>query len=110
MADMWRRVVRFYQSGVFVQTETIISMIMLIMIASMIIIKQFRALAITWNNGEEDSFIYHCHVSYLWKEEHQRSVGLPQLDWVIHGIYSFQQSSLHRVDCSIFDLPVLLGF
>jgi len=48
MADMWRESGEVFQGGVFVKTETIISLIMLVMIASMIIIKNnFRALAIT---------------------------------------------------------------
>jgi len=48
MADMWRESGELFQSGVFVQTETIISLIMLVMIASMIVIRNnFKALAIT---------------------------------------------------------------
>ena len=48
MADMWRESGEVFQSAVFVQTETIISLIMLVMIASMIVIKNnFKALAIT---------------------------------------------------------------
>ena len=48
MADMWRESGEVFQSGVFVKTETIISLIMLVMIASMIVIKNnFQALAIT---------------------------------------------------------------
>ena len=48
MADMWRESGEVFQSGVFVQTETIISLIMLVMIASMIVVKNnFKALAIT---------------------------------------------------------------
>ena len=47
MADMWRESGEVFQSGVFVKTETIISLIMLVMIASMIIIKNnFKALVI----------------------------------------------------------------
>ena len=48
MADMWRESGEIFESGVFVKTETIISLIMLVMIASMIVIKNnFRALVIT---------------------------------------------------------------
>jgi MFS family permease len=48
MADMWRESGETFQSAVFVQTETIISLVMLVMIASMIVIKNnFKALGIT---------------------------------------------------------------
>ena len=48
MADMWRETGAEFRSGVFVKTETIISLIILLMISSMIIIKDnFRVLLIT---------------------------------------------------------------
>jgi len=48
MADMWRESGAEFRSGVFVKTETIISLIILLMISSMIIIKDnFRVLLIT---------------------------------------------------------------
>jgi MFS family permease len=48
MADMWRESGENFQGAVFVQTETIISLVMLVMIASMILIKNnFKVLLIT---------------------------------------------------------------
>jgi len=48
MADMWRESGAVFQSGVFVKTETIISLVILVMISSMIIIRNnFRVLMIT---------------------------------------------------------------
>ena len=48
MADMWRESGEQFQSGVFVKTETIISLVILVMISSMILIRNnFRALLIT---------------------------------------------------------------
>jgi hypothetical protein len=48
MADMWRESGEVFESGVFVKTETIISLVILMMISSMIIIKNnFRVLWIT---------------------------------------------------------------
>jgi MFS family permease len=44
MADMWRESGEAYESGIFAQTETIISLVILVMVAVMVIVKNnFRA-------------------------------------------------------------------
>ncbi|WP_240312755.1 DUF5690 family protein [Flavihumibacter solisilvae] len=48
MADMWREAGESFDSSVFAQTETIISLVMLIVIASMVTVRNnFRAFSIT---------------------------------------------------------------
>ena len=44
MADMWRESGEPYQAGIFIKTETIISLVILVMIAAMVVVKNnFRA-------------------------------------------------------------------
>lgn len=53
MADMWRDSGDQFNLGVFAQTETIITVILLVLIASMVLVKQnFKALMLThWIMG-----------------------------------------------------------